>query len=140
MKCAKEFIIVKEMAIAKRDAEERQKDLEAMAVYHQRCADTITFCDTFVDEKLTERAEACEPILIKIKGYFQIDRLKNEYFVPYDNIVFLSVGTLKEYLEQHCLVCEFNKESFSYKRGRSTTCGTHDVLTIYAPKEPECVK
>ena len=140
MKCAKEFIIVKENAIAKRDAEERQKDLDAMAVYHQRCANTIAFCDTFFDEKLTEQANACKPILIKINGYFQTDRIKNEYFIPYEGRELLSVNTLKEYLEQHCLVCEFNKEPFSYKKGRATTYGTHDVLIIYAPKEPECVK
>ncbi len=140
MKCAKELIIVKEIAIAKRDAEERQKDLEAMAVYHQRCADTIAFCDTFVDEKLTEQAEACKPILIEIGGYFQTDRINNKYFVTYHSGVFLSVDTLKEYLEQHCLVCEFGKEPFSYKRGRTTTYGTHDALIVYAPKEPECAK
>ena len=140
MKCAKELIIVKEIAIAKRDAEERQKDLEAMAVYHQRCADTIVFCDTIIDEKLTEQAEACKPILIKIKGYFQTDRIKNEYFVPYEGRTLLSVNTLKEYLEQHCLVCEFGKESFPYKRGKTTTYVTHDALIVYAPKELECAK
>ena len=140
MKCAKELIIVKEIAIAKRDAEERQKDLEAMAVYHQRCANTITFCDTFVDEKLTEQAEACKPILIKIVVFLTADRIKNECFAPYGYAARIDTKTLKEYLGQHCLVCEFKKEPYSYKRGKSTRYGVKDVLVIYAPKEPECVK
>lgn len=140
MKCAKEFILVKEKAIAERDAEERQKDLEAMEVYRKRCVNTIAFCDTFVDEKLTEQAEACNPILIKIAGYFQTDRIKNECFVPYDSNPWLDIETLKKYLEQHCLAYEFKKEPYSYKMGRYTHSGEKDMLVIYVPKEQECAK
>ena len=140
MKCAKELIIVKEIAIAKRDAEERQKDLEAIAVYHQRCVNTIAFFFFFFDEKLTEQAKACKPILIRIEGYFTTDRIKNECFAPCGYNARVDTKTLKEYLGQHCLVCEFKKEPYSYKRGRSTTYGVKDVLVIYAPKEPECAK
>ena len=140
MKCAKELIIVKEIAIAEREAEERQKDLEAMELYRKRCLNTIAFCDTFVDEKLTEQAKACKPILIRIEGYFTTDRIKNECFAPYGYNARIDTKTLKEYLGQHCLVCEFKKEPYSYKSGKSTHYGVKDVLVIYAPKEPECAK
>ena len=141
MKCANELIETKEKAIAKRNAEELQKDIEAVAIYQQRCIYTINFCDTFIDEKLTEKAEACEPILIEITGDIITDRINNKYFVPSMEIGDpISINTLKEYLEQHCLICKFEKRPYSYKRGMGTVFGTNDVLIIYAPKEPECVK
>lgn len=138
MKCAKEFVMIKNVAIAEHEAAERQKDIEAFENYKKRCIKTIEFCDTEIEKALIEQAKKREPLIIKLSGHICNDRLGNEIFETVNTHHCIDVKTLEVYLAEHCINCEKKGEPYSYSKGGRTYLDHRDAFIIFVPKELSC--
>lgn len=122
MKCAIELIEMKAEATRIWEKEEAIKDMAAAKKYLVTCANTIDFCETFINDTLVNCAKTRKPLEVFIKIKDDTDRLNNKlfYLITADGDKYAdgtlsysvnkrkvySLEVLEEYLKQHCIKLE----------------------------------